>query len=50
MQREFTLKFSALSKPNDGKYTEKSRKITFRINIVVLSVLPGVIYVVVVVV
>ena len=24
-QREFKLKFSALLKPNDGKYTEKSK-------------------------
>ena len=38
------LKFSALLKAYDGKYSENSKKITFRINIDVLSVLPGDIY------
>ena len=32
MQREFKLKFSTLLKAPDGKYTENSKKITFRIN------------------
>ena len=41
-QREF--KFSALLKAYDGNYTENSKKITFRINIIVRAVLPGVIY------
>ena len=42
-QSEFKLKFSALFKTYDRKYSEKSKK-NFRINIVAWSVLPGVIY------
>ena len=41
---EFKLKFSALLKAYDGKYTENSKKLTFLINIVVWSLLPRVIY------
>ena len=41
-QREFKLKFGALLEANDAKYTENSKKITFRNNIHIITVLPGV--------